>query len=108
MYGKKIADVRGMVSSLYNTVSRNDKVVWDDRVRTDKRFENLSDSLVYAQKRIAELEETTKNLLRIVEVSGIIEVAETGKNLFQFHNTTDLLQRYPLYKINKVVTKCRA
>ena len=115
MYGKKIRELKGMLQSLHNTVSRNDKAVWDDRTRTDRRFESLSDSLVRSKVKVAELEtqvanlnETINNLLRIVKVAGIVEVAETGDNLFQFYNTVDTLQRNPLYKINKVVPKCRA
>ena len=108
MYGKKILEIRKLVESLHNTVSRNDKAVWDDRVRTDRQFNNHSDSIVVTQSKIAKLEETVTNLLRIVKVAGIVEVAEIGDNLFQFHNTVDTLQRNPLYKINKVVTKCRA
>ena len=105
MYDKKILEIRKLVESLYNTVSRNDKAVWDDRTRTDRRFESHSDSIVVAQRKIAELEETVPTLLRIVKVAGIVEVAETGENLFQFRNTVDTLQRNPLYKINTVVTK---
>ena len=60
--------------------------------------EQLLDRL-YEQSKLINI------LFNIVRTSGIVEVAETGENLFQINSTVDMLQRNPLYKINKVCTR---
>ena len=52
-----------------------------------------------------EQRELINSILGVLVRSGIIEEAVTGGDLFQMIKTVDTLQRYPLYKINKVVTE---
>ena len=104
--------VEDKLQALTNTVSRNDKAHyeqmskvafnWNDVLRTErdkwKHEYHVLNEEVMAQR------DMINKLLKIVKVSGILEVAETGDDLFQFHSTVDILQRNPLYKINKVKT----
>lgn len=71
-----------------------------DMLRDKQKIDNLLMSV-----RVGELENQLACLLKVVKTSGIVEEAVKGEDIFQFRNTVDALQRYPLYKINKVVTK---
>ena len=112
----KVDSYRGSINSLWDTLSRDRKYLKSEIDNEHNRISVLAPQVEqlkkYQQDRYLELssqidrqEELIQNLLRIIKVSGIVEVAETGENLFQFHSTVDILQRNPLYKINKVVTK---
>lgn len=104
--------IEDKLQALTNTVTRNDRAHdaqmskvafnWNDLLRIErdkwKHEYHVINEEVMAQR------DMINNLLKIVKVSGILEVAEQGDDLFQFHNTVDMLQRNPLYKINKVKT----
>lgn len=78
-------------------VSKNWKLIHDiDRQKSVDQQEQLLNRL-YEQDKLIGM------LFNVVKKSGIVEVAETGDNLFQVNSTVDMLQRNPLYKINKAV-----
>ena len=70
-----------------------------------KRYVELNLKTASQGKMMAEQEERTHNILRILKKSGVIEVLLEDNQLLQLQNTTDLLHRNPLYKINKVCTR---
>ena len=93
--------VEDKLQALTNTVSRNDssyfKLLHEERDKWKHEYHVINEEVMAQRDMI-------NKLLKIVKVSGILEVAETGDDLFQFHSTVDILQRNPLYKINKVKT----
>lgn len=115
MYGKKIKEIKDYVNSLSHTVSRDRKYLESEIDTEHNRISVLApkvDMLVIENMKLRQDISSTKDLaerlLGILQRSGILEEAVDGNDLFQMHSTVDTLRRYPLYKINKVVTKCRA
>ena len=94
--------LKNTLQALTNTVSRNEtahfKLFREERDKWKHEHDVLNEEVMAQGDMI-------NKLLKIVKVSGILEVAETGDDLFQFHSTVDMLQSNPLYKINTVVTK---
>ena len=93
--------LKSAIDEEHNRISvlapRVDKI-WDDQ----KKLAQLrQDELIDGMKQ----DEMIRSILRVLVRSGVIEEAVNGDDLFQMINQTDLLQRYPLYKINKVVTR---
>lgn len=114
------------VDAIERTVSRNDSATYRQLDNLSIRINKLKSELDGEHNRISVLapkvdmlvvenmslqqdisytKDLAVRLLGILQRSGILEEAVDGNDLFQMHSTVDTLRRYPLYKINKVVTR---
>lgn len=108
----KLSITASSINALWD-VNRSDREF--NREQLDAEHNRISvlapkvDNLEIANRniliRLEEVTDLAERLLAILQRSGILEEAVEGNDLFQMQSTVDMLRRYPLYRINKVVTK---